>query len=126
MGAFEGVLLSGGFVSIERGNQDIFENAALRQEMVHLKNQPDGMIAKSRQLIVVKLRQILTIEYDGAAIGAIQCADDIEQSAFARAGHADNGECLARFDSERDIFEDGQGRPVFGCRITFTDVDKFE
>ena len=126
MGALGRIFVAVGFLSGECRNQNIFENGALRQEMMRLKDQADGMVAKGRQLVVVELRQILSIQRDDSAVGAIQCADDVEQSAFARAGRSDNGKRFARFDSERDVFENGQCRSIVGRRITFADVDEFE
>jgi hypothetical protein len=81
----------------------------LGQKKVELKHEAEFTVADGSEVDVVELVQVLAVELDGAAAWAIQCADDLEEGAFAGAGRTNDGEGLSAFDLERDVVEDGQG-----------------
>ena len=68
--------------------------------MMRLEHEANLPVADGGKLEVVKLVQVLTGEGDFAAGGAIQCADEVEECAFAGAGWADDGDEFAFLDGE--------------------------
>ena len=80
----------------KRRHQDVFENRALRQKMVQLKNETDLFVSDSRQLLLAQSGKILTVEQHFSAGRIIQGAHDIQKRAFAAAGWAENDQRPAR------------------------------
>jgi hypothetical protein len=74
----------------------------LRQQIVRLKDEAYLPIADLRQLQVVERGEVLSIEQHLATGGAVECADDLQQRAFARAGRANDGESFAAGHFERE------------------------
>ena len=70
----------------ERGDQDVFDDRALRQQMVFLKHETDGPIPKTGQLPRRKSEWILAVEEHSARVGSLQRAEDIQQRALSGAG----------------------------------------
>jgi hypothetical protein len=102
-----GALRSGGaeFVVFEwkRGDEDIFEDRALRQEMVRLKDEPEEAIAGVGKGEIIEASKILTIEGDRTTGGMVQCSDDVQERALAGTGGADDGDGLPRIEVEGDL-----------------------
>jgi len=74
---------------------------------MELEDEAEFAIADGCQFDLIKLVQILSIELDGATGWPIQCADDLEECAFAGTRGTDDGQGLPAIDLERDVVENG-------------------
>ena len=59
-------------------HEDIFQDGALRQEVMGLKNKADAPVSDRRQFQVVQAADLVTIQQDLAIAWAVQCADDVQ------------------------------------------------
>ena len=103
-------------------HQDIFQNGTLGEEIMELEHEAEFAVADRCEFNVVELVQILVIELDRAAGGAIQCADDLQQCAFAGAGWTDDGKGLSSVHLKRDVVQHGEGICVARRFVTLRDV----
>ena len=94
----------------QRGNQDVFQNGALRQQMVKLEDKTQVVIANARQLIRAQAGQIATVEADGSARRLIQRADEVQQRALAAAGRTDDRHGFAGGELKIDVAQHLAGR----------------
>ena len=78
-----------------RWDEHIFQNCALRQKMVKLKDEANGCIPKVRQLLRGKLRQVLTRDDHFTRIGLVKGAENVQEGAFSTPARADDGDGLA-------------------------------
>ena len=58
---------------------------------------------------MIEVLNVDVVDGDGAALDVVEAADEVDDGAFAGAGGADDGEGLAGFDAEGEVFDD----PVF-------------
>lgn len=91
----------------ERRQQDIFQNTALRQQLVVLKDETDVLISKRRQPRRGKPPWILAEDFNEPRGGLIKRAGDVQQSAFSTTGRSPNGNGSPRRHSEIDITKNG-------------------
>ena len=87
----------------ERRDQDVFQDGALRQEMMRLENETDLAIAHRGQLDVVELVQLTAVEQHLPAVRAVERAHDVQQRALARTGRSDDRDRFAASDFQRDL-----------------------
>lgn len=77
-------------------HRDILGGREVWQEMMKLKDEPDLRVAKTRQLIPARARNIEFTQLDLAAIRRIQPAEQVKQSRFASARWAHDSNHLTR------------------------------
>ena len=70
-----------------------------------LEDEADGLTAQFRQPCIVEITRIVADDFDTAAGRTIQQADDVEQSALARARRADDRDELAFLDAHVDAVQ---------------------
>src|SRR5687768_1628643 len=77
----------GVFVPItgESRDEDVFEDGALREQIMELKNETNGAVAKARCGFGVELGDLHAVDYDRPRRRLIQCAEQIEQSGLPAA-----------------------------------------
>jgi len=66
-------------------HKDIFENRALRKEIMRLKDETNLPVAHGGELEIVKGREILSVEQHLSVRGPVQRADDLQQCANCEA-----------------------------------------
>lgn len=87
----------------ERGQQHVFDYGVLRQEMMLLKHEAEGLIAKFCQRDFAKRARIRGVERDRAGGRLIQRAEQMQQRALARAGRPEQRKRLAGRNFERHV-----------------------
>ncbi|GDY18699.1 hypothetical protein LBMAG56_00440 [Verrucomicrobiota bacterium] len=122
LGAFTGGAAAAGVGVGEGGDEDVFQHGALRQEMVGLKDEADLLVADARELEVVEAGEVFAVEEELARGGAVECADDVEERAFAAAGRTDDGDALAAGEVERDSEKHADALGAGGRGVLFGDV----
>ena len=80
----------------QQRHHDILQHAEIVQQVVELINKADAAVAKAAQRGAGQRRQRLAAQPDVAGVGAIKAAQQVQQRALARTGHADDGDALAR------------------------------
>lgn len=100
-----GVRHDGGvaFAERESGQQRIFQHRVLRQKMMLLKHEADGLIAEFGKLRLGKMQRIDLLERDRAGRGPVQRSEQMQKRAFAGAGRPDDRERLAGGNLERKV-----------------------
>ena len=68
----------------ERGNKNVFQNGALREQMVILENEADLFIAEGRQVLVVQFMGIPALQAHRAGGRSFHGAQDVQQRCFCR------------------------------------------
>ena len=89
----------------DRWQEHILQHAALRQEMMILKDETDPATAKVGQLRLVEHERIFAVEPHAAGRRPIERADDVQQRALARSARPDHGQILAGRKRERHAAE---------------------
>ena len=87
------------FAIHERRHQHIFQNGALRQQMMILKDEADPTIAERGQFWLGKCEGVGPFQRDGAARGLFERAENVQQGALARAGRPHHGQGVAALES---------------------------
>ena len=120
-GAVRGAGAEGAVFGCECGHKDVFEDGALGQKVVPLKDEADLAVAEVSEGKVIEGGEVLAVEADGAAGWAVEGADDVEECAFAGTGRADDGEGIAGSEVEVYAVKDGECGAVC-ARVVFCDV----
>ena len=95
-----------------QGEADVFQAVPLHQQVEALEDHGD-VPALLPQLRLGELADVLAVDEDFAAGGALQHVDAADQGAFSRAAHADDAVDFAVADGQRDVLE-GLHRAVGG------------
>src|SRR3954465_15066137 len=77
--------VGGGLRRDERRDEDVLEDAALRQQEMVLEHEANGGIAKGRQGFRVKAIRIGAVERDGSRRRRLEPAKKIQERALGRA-----------------------------------------
>src|SRR5271154_4356117 len=96
----------------------ILDRREIRDHVKLLKNESDGFRAYTGKFGGGELRDILPIQPDLAARRTVEAADEIDQSALARAGGTHYRDPFARGDGERNIverFDEAEAAAIFFC-----------
>ncbi len=117
-----GAIGRGGFAKGQGRKQNIFKDRALSKEVMGLKDKADTLIAHGCELDVVEAANVLAIEIDLPARGPVQSADDVQESALARTGRADNRQALAMGDLKGDVVQNEYGRGAVGRIVGLANV----
>jgi len=92
----------------ERGQEDIFENAALRQELVILEDEADVLIAEGGEVSSGQSPWILAENFEVSGRGAIESPGEVQEGTFAAAGRSADGERGSGDNFEVDGGENGE------------------
>ena len=92
-----------GHSRIHQRHFHIFQQRELGQEVILLKDEAQHFVADLRQLVLVHLSHILSVQQIGAGSGDIQASDDIHTGGLAGTGLAHNGHKLALLNLKRDV-----------------------
>jgi len=91
-GSFAGSKTGGASRSCQSGHKDVFQRGALRQEKVGLEDEAELAVAHGGDRVLVQRGKVLSVQRDGAAVRAVQRANDLQQRALTGAGRTDDGE----------------------------------
>jgi hypothetical protein len=72
---------------------------------VVLKNEADLLVAKCSQLFFGELERVVAIQSYRAGGRRVECAEDVEQRAFAAAGGSHDRHCVTSLERERNVRE---------------------
>jgi hypothetical protein len=123
-GAFGSGSAQFGVLEWECGDEDIFKDGALRQEVMGLEDETEEAIAGVGEGDFIELSEVQTVESDGTAGWMVEGADDVQQRAFAGAGRADDGDGLGGSEIERNAMEDRDRLGASGGLVAFGDGRK--
>lgn len=93
---------------------DVVQCAELGQQVVELVDKTEVAVAPLALLGRAQGRQQLPLELHRALAGRVQAAQQMQQSAFARAGGAHDGECFARVHGQVHALQHGHIQAPFG------------
>src|SRR5438093_8580331 len=110
----------------QRRHKHVFQNRAVRQQVMGLKDEADLAIAHGCKLCFTQLAEVFATEQDFAFTWAVERTDDIEQCALARAGRADDSEGFAGRDLKIDVFKDFEPLTALDRVIVFGDSDELK
>ena len=105
--------------------QHVFQNAALREQMVELEDEPDLPVADRGQFLFCQSGKVAPVEADGSRGGPVESAHDVEQRALARAARADNRNRFSGINAEADIAEHIDSGAAIGGSIGFREMIEF-
>lgn len=120
------IAIGGRIAGGQGGNQDIFQNRTLRQEMMRLKNETDLTVAQRGDFVLVQGAEILPAQRNPSTTRTIEGADDVEERAFSGAGRADDCDRLPFDDLQGDGVEDDNGREVLTNDIFLADIGELK
>ncbi len=96
------VTLRAGNAPVNQRQLDVVQSGGARQQIESLKDEPDFLIANTREFIIVHLRNVLAVKPIISLRSRIETTNQVHQRRFARAGWTGNGEILTAMDFERD------------------------
>jgi len=104
---FHGSLLgfAAPFAGDEGGDHHILQSRELRQQLMELKHETDMLVAEVGKFVGGQLVDIDVIDDDSAAVGLVECANDLQQGGFAGSGWSDDADDLAFVDVQVNTFE---------------------
>ena len=76
----------------QHGNKDVLERCKLREQIVGLEDEPDALVAIARCRGARQGSDVCSADDNLAAIGAVECGDEVEQRCLAGSRRADE-EC---------------------------------
>ena len=88
---------------------EIFLDGQTGDEVELLENDADHLAPRRRARAFGQARDVDAVEQDFAAVGVIEGADEMQQSAFAAAGLAHHRERFARAKRKIDPAQHGEG-----------------
>ena len=92
----------------DRRQQDVFQDTALRQQLVILKNESNVLVSKRRQSSGTQPPGIFTKDFNQPGRRSIECPRQIQQRALPATRRSANGNGTAGNDTQADILQDGQ------------------
>lgn len=108
LGAVHRLCAAGGVTGCERGDKNILQHGALRQQVVRLEDEANLSVAGRGEGEFVEGVEALAVEDEFAGVGQVERADEVEQRALAAAARPDDGDGLAARDFEREAAQHGQ------------------
>jgi hypothetical protein len=106
----------------ERRHENVLEHRALRQQVMELEDESDRFIAKLRETSLIEFAKILPSDAHLARVGAIECANNIQQRALPATGRAEDSHRLAGFDLQPEVVQDFDGIGTIGRAVGFREV----
>ena len=98
--------LRGGIVGDECGDHDVLKCGELWQEAVELEDESDVLVAKGGHASFAEGEGVDAVDADGAGVGSVECADDLQQGGLAGSAGPDDGDNLVVLHFYVDAFED--------------------
>src|SRR5262245_22201408 len=90
-------------MTIDFGQHDVFEHAAVGQQVKCLKDEADALAAQSGPLVLAELCRFYAFKEILPVAWAVEATDDIQQRRFPRAGRAGDRQPFAASQCEVDI-----------------------
>jgi len=90
----------------QRRHQHILEDAALRQQTVILKDEPDLFVAEGGERFGRELEWVLTVKVNGPSCRRLERTENIEQRALSGPGRSHDDSRIAGRKRHRDIRQD--------------------
>src|SRR6185369_17180123 len=87
--------------TVNQRQLDVVQRRGAREQIERLKYETDFLIANARKLVVVHLRDVLTVEPVFTLTRSIETADQIHQGRLAGTGWTDDRDVLATRDIKR-------------------------
>src|SRR5207302_2402826 len=88
-------------------NRNVFARGQSGDQMERLKHKADLLQAQLRELVVRQLRDVPSVNRDGAGRGSVHAADEPQQGGLPASGRPDDGKKLLGGNVERDVIQDG-------------------
>jgi hypothetical protein len=88
------------------GNLDVFRGGEFLEQKMELEDETDFLVAKKGEFVLVQIGDELPGDFDRAAVGLVEEAQQIEERAFAAAGRAHDGVDALGIEMKRDVVED--------------------
>src|SRR5206468_3301908 len=88
-------------------NRNVIARGQGGDQMERLKHKADPLQAQPRELVVRQLRDVPSVDGDGAGRGSVHAADEPQQGGLPASGRPDDGEKLFGGNIERDVIKDG-------------------
>lgn len=111
-----GTGLPGGPAGQQGGEFDVVGDGEVGDQVEELEDDPDVVAAQFGPARLAVAVDLPSVEPEGAAVGAVQAAEEVEESGFAGSRGAGDGDEFAAFDGQVDApyGVDGRGalRPV--------------
>ena len=102
--SFERFLFVGHAVEVLR-EHDVFDRGEIRDHVELLEDEADGFGANMVEVRGAEAGDVLSVQPDFAAGGAVEASDEIDHGALAGAGGAHHRDPLAGRDRERNVVE---------------------
>jgi hypothetical protein len=100
-----------------RGEQNVLLARQLRDQVEELEHEPDAVAAQPRQLALRAAVDAPAGQLDGARVGPVQRAEQVQQRGLPRARPADDGHELARAHLDRGAVEHAPGGAPAAVRL---------
>src|SRR5690606_16143223 len=102
---------------VHGGHLDVLGGRVLRDEVVALEHEAEGLAPEVRQLVAVEVRDVASLEQVLAGGGPVEAAEDVHQRRLARARGAHDGHELARVDLQVDAVQHLRGKVAIEVRL---------
>jgi hypothetical protein len=93
----------GGDAGVDEGEFHITEGGGTRKEVERLEDKADFVVANPRELVVVHVAHVGSIEFIGAGGGGVEASDDIHEGGLAGTGRSHDGDVFTRLDVRGDF-----------------------
>ena len=93
---------------VDERQGDVLERRDAREQVEVLEDEPDLLVARPREGIVVEAGDLLPVKLVGALRRAVEAAEDVHERRLARAGRPHQSGELALVDIRRDAVERGE------------------
>jgi hypothetical protein len=120
---FHGLVFIGHAVEV-LSEHHVFQRREMGDQMEVLEDKADGFAAETGEIRTAELGGIGAVDADGAGGGLVETAEEVQESGFAGAGGAHDGDPFALIGGEGDAVEGGYGAGPIA--VEFTDVRQFD
>ena len=94
-----------GHAADEGGDADILQRREFGQQVVGLEDEADVLVAETCQLPLLQSEDIGIPIMQGAGVGAVEGAENLQQGGLAGTRGTDNGDHLALLDADTHVFQ---------------------
>src|SRR5690606_32634965 len=94
------------FPADEERHHRVLQRGEIRQQVMGLEDEADGVVAKPRQLRLVPPKERLPLEEDLPCAGLVQSAEDVQERALSGAGLAEERHHLALVQRQVESTQD--------------------
>ena len=96
---------------------DVLDRAQFREQVVELEDEAEGAVAEAVAPAVGQVVDPQAVELDGAGVGRVEQAEQMEERTLARAAGPDDGDELAALDLQVDPAEYRHFVPALAVRL---------